>query len=67
VDKKATPINYTKVSLSNMSWKGVHVQDYKFDYVDETEFIDNSIWTKLSYAAVFLFTLQGILQFIKMS
>src|SRR6478672_6466190 len=47
-----------------MSWKRDQIPDHKFDFVDENDFIENSISTQLSYMMVFIYTLKDILVYM---
>jgi hypothetical protein len=47
-----------------MAWKGEQYTDLKFDYVDETDFIDTSLARRLAYTSVFIYTLKDILVYM---
>ena len=47
-----------------MSWKREQIPDHKFDFVDENDFVENSISTQLSYLMVFVYTLKDILVYM---
>jgi hypothetical protein len=47
-----------------MSWKTEQYTDLKFDYVDETDFIDTSLGRRIAYSSVFIYTLKDILVYM---
>ena len=47
-----------------MSWKREQIPDHKFDFVDEKDFIQKSITSKLSYMLVFIYTLKDIIVYM---
>jgi hypothetical protein len=47
-----------------MSWKREQIPDHKFDFVDENDFIQTAITSRLSYLLVFIYTLKDIIVYM---
>lgn len=46
------------------AWKREEIPDRKFEHIDVDDFLDNSLYCKLTYMGVFLLTLKSILVYV---